>query len=275
MNKHLWGAPLPFSPDLSWQEIQRNVMALKQIGVDGAFIGLTGRHPELTADFSKALKTVLSDNGLSVCQLHPLWPDLAAADKTTRESAITYYKKAIDTAHLLGTDVVIIHPGGSESDLADDDQTRVALDRNIESLAILQRYAGDNPVRLAVENMAEYVKGQPRKRRYGRCAGDLLNILAAMGLGRIGICFDTSHALASGHSVTGMIRQFGEKIIASHLHDTDGNIDKHLAIGQGIINWQETLQAFDKIGYHSCHVIETSHDDVAPSLAHLAFLGLL
>jgi len=270
-----FGATLNYNPNMPIAEIMRNAVNLKTNGYDGVLVGFNGRYPEITSEFAEKLKAVLTDSGLTTYQLHPLWPDLASPKQLTRENSVNYYRRMIDTAIILDAEILILHPGGSESDMLTNDMTECIKELNIESLEILLNHIAGEKLLIALENMAENVKGQPRKLRFGRSPDELLEILNSMRTEKIGICLDTSHALGSGYQVKDMILKFGKNIIANHLHDTDGNVDKHLPIGEGIINWHEVLMTFKDIGYKQPHLVEVIETDINGIIDSIRFINAI
>ena len=48
----------------------------------------------------------------------------------------------------------------------------------------------------------------------------------------------------------------GARILAVHIHDTDGRDDRHWLPGRGTINWQEFLDALDEIDFAGPRILE-------------------
>ncbi|MBQ8600774.1 MAG: sugar phosphate isomerase/epimerase [Clostridia bacterium] len=81
-------------------------------------------------------------------------------------------------------------------------------------------------------------------------------------------CMDTGHtnaATEAGYlSVPNMIRMFGSRIQALHLHDNNGFSDQHLIPGQGTVNWGETFKALQEIGYDGYYNYELNLAKLGP-----------
>ena len=59
---------------------------------------------------------------------------------------------------------------------------------------------------------------------------------------------DVGHARLMG-DVVDAIETCSGHLITTHLHDNRGRSDDHLVPGQGVIDWDATLLAFQKVGY--------------------------
>lgn len=74
------------------------------------------------------------------------------------------------------------------------------------------------------------------------------------------ICVDSGHT----HEVESfwvptpgdMIRTLGSDVTILHLHDNNGHYDDHLLPGQGNIDWRDTFEALDEIGYGGVYNFE-------------------
>lgn len=49
---------------------------------------------------------------------------------------------------------------------------------------------------------------------------------------------DTGHAHVNGWDIPAVVKALGERLVACHVHDNDGNGDAHLPVGQGDIDWK-------------------------------------
>jgi deoxyribonuclease IV len=177
------------------------------------------------------------------------WPALShasylinpcAADPVTRDRSLQALEEEMIRAEEMGLDFVVLHPGahlggGEAQGIAD-----VA-----RSLSTLHERTAGFRARLLLELTA----GQ------GSCLGcrfeDLAGILdATRGGDRLGICFDTCHALAAGYDLTtdegydavfaAFDRLVGlDRLAAFHLNDSKlplgSRVDRHQEIGDGYL----------------------------------------
>ncbi len=71
----------------------------------------------------------------------------------------------------------------------------------------------------------------------------------------LGICMDVGHARLMG-DVVDAIETCSGHLITTHLHDNRGRNDDHLVPGKGVIDWDATLLALQKIGYDGVWMFE-------------------
>ena len=74
------------------------------------------------------------------------------------------------------------------------------------------------------------------------------------------VCMDTGHTHRSVRfgcpSVAECIKMLGDRIEVLHLNDNDGVFDQHKIPMTGTINWKDTFDALDEIGYHGNYNME-------------------
>jgi len=108
----------------------------------------------------------------------------------------------------------------------------------------------------------------------------------------LGVCLDTGHAnLDIDHSILDHVNVFGERLVHLHIHDNHGHggerrapggpdmddLDEHLPIGEGTIDWQALGVALQGFGYAGSAVLEIRArppaEALRSSLAALAAVG--
>jgi deoxyribonuclease IV len=177
------------------------------------------------------------------------WPALShasylinpcAADRVVRDRSLVALGEEMLRAEEMGLDFVVLHPGAHMGCGEEEGISEVA-----RTLSELHQRTRGFRVRLLLELTA----GQ------GSCLGcrfeHLAGILdATAGGDRLGICFDTCHALAAGHDLTtdeGYDRVFAafdrvvglDRLAAFHLNDSKlplgSRVDRHQEIGDGYL----------------------------------------
>jgi deoxyribonuclease-4 len=166
--------------------------------------------------------------------------NLCAADPTLLQKSRAAMEDELVRAEELGLDFVVVHPGAHLG--CGEVQGTAAVAR---SLSWLHERTRGFRVRLLLEITA----GQ------GSCLGCRFEEMAAMldaaaGSDRLGICFDTCHALAAGYDLTteaGYEAVFAEfdrligldRLRAFHLNDSKtplgSRVDRHQEIGDGYL----------------------------------------
>ncbi len=78
------------------------------------------------------------------------------------------------------------------------------------------------------------------------------------GQERVGACLDIGHANIWEKPPENTIKLLGDKIIATHISDNDGEKDLHILPGKGNINWQNVKDMIFYVGYRENFTFELS-----------------
>lgn len=161
---------------------------------------------------------------------------LAAADEPRRKRAVEETTAALNVATLVPYQVLVLHCGVPAPHGRPEDNHLPALVRSLEELAPVAAGVG---VRLAVEVIPNALS----------TAGALVDLVESeIEADDLGICMDVGHARLMG-DVVDAIESCSGHLITTHLHDNRGRRDDHLVPGQGVVDWDATLLAFQKVGY--------------------------
>ncbi|MGE0864832.1 MAG: sugar phosphate isomerase/epimerase family protein [Vicinamibacterales bacterium] len=175
-----------------------------------------------------------------------VWRDgytLAAADETRRKRAVEETAAALNLATLVPYQVLVLHCGVPAPHGQAADNHVPAMVRSLEELSPLAAAAG---VRLAVEVIPNAMS----------TAASLVDLLESdIEAERLGICLDAGHARLMG-DVVDAIETCSGHLVTTHLHDNRGRSDDHLVPGQGVIDWEAALLAFQKVGYDGAWMFE-------------------
>lgn len=71
----------------------------------------------------------------------------------------------------------------------------------------------------------------------------------------LGFCYDAGHRNCFEPNVD-FLSEFGDRLVALHLHDNDGSMDQHLIPFCGNICWQEQMQNIASTGYSGPTTLE-------------------
>ena len=202
-----------------------------------------------------ALAEWLDDTRLTLHSMHaPIagsyasgqWQDglsLAAADETRRKAAVDAALVTLDIAATVPYQVLVVHCGVPVPHARAGDNHRGSLVRSLEELAPAAQRHG---VRLAIEVI-------PNELSTAAALVDLIESdIDAAGLG---ICMDVGHARIIG-DVVDAIETCSGHLVTTHLHDNRGRTDDHLIPGKGVIDWDATTLAFQKVGYDGVWMFE-------------------
>jgi sugar phosphate isomerase/epimerase len=202
-----------------------------------------------------ALAEWLDDTRLTLHSMHaPIagsyaggtWKDgltLAAADEARRKAAVEEFSAVLEVAAAVPYKVLVVHCGVPDPYGGPGDNHRGSLVRSLEELSpAAERYG----VRLAIEVI-------PNELSTPSALVELIESdIDARGLG---ICMDVGHARLMG-DVLEAIENCSGHLITTHLHDNRGKTDDHLVPGKGVIDWDGTTLAFQKVGYDGAWMFE-------------------
>jgi sugar phosphate isomerase/epimerase len=167
------------------------------------------------------------------------WRDtitLGASDDAARKRSVAEMQAVLEVAAILPYKVLVVHCGVPAPYGTAAENNRASVRRSLEELAPIAEQHG---VRIAVEVIPNQMSGPTA----------LVELIEnELELPNIGICMDVGHARLMG-DVVDAIETCSGHIITTHLHDNRGKSDDHLVPGQGVIDWDATVLAFQKIGY--------------------------
>ena len=202
-----------------------------------------------------ALAEWLDDTRLTLRSMHaPIardyvngsWKDglsLAATDESQRKAAVEEALATLDIAAAVRYSTLVVHGGVPEPHGGPADNHLASLVRSLEELSpVAQQYG----VRLAVEVI-------PNTLSTPAALVDLIE--SDIDAADLGICMDVGHARLMG-DVVDAIETCSGHLFTTHLHDNRGRNDDHLVPGKGVIDWDATLLALQKIGYDGAWMFE-------------------
>ncbi|HXB11847.1 MAG TPA: deoxyribonuclease IV [Bacteroidia bacterium] len=180
-------------------------------------------HPEIKAIFSHSSYLI----------------NVASADGGLQKKSIDGLTEELNRCHALGLSFAVLHPGAAGEHSEEDAMKRIGAALK----EVLSQTQGSH-VKILLENTA----GQGS--HIGYKFEHLRHIMDLVGSERIGTCFDTCHAFASGYDIRtddgfeSVMQKFDsiiglKHINAIHLNDSKGDLgsrlDRHENIGQGKI----------------------------------------
>ncbi|NIA08374.1 MAG: TIM barrel protein [Nitrospiraceae bacterium] len=167
----------------------------------------------------------LKTEGLS-CTIHGPYTDLSigAIDRKVRVISIERIKEALEIAALFGARSVVCHTG---FDLKHYYSMRDRwIENALESLTILSDYASLFNIPIMLENVFDLNPAIHRE------------IFDAIGSPFLGFCLDIGHiGVFSEAGLGNWLRDVGDRLGQLHLHDNNGVHDDHLAIGEGVMDF--------------------------------------
>ena len=234
--------------------------------------------PKATAAFKAALEEL----GVRPAMSHAMYLiNLASPNPNFQKKSREALKAELERAEAYGLQYVVTHVGSHMGAGA-----QAGIDRVVAQLDQVLSTAGGSATCLLETSAGggAYV---------GAKFDDLAQILSRLPqhAERLGVCFDTAHAYASGYDVAGtegMTKTLAQltaiipaqRIRACHCNDTTvtlgGKADRHVNIGQGNVGLEgfKALLHFDPLA-HCGFVLETPGEEMLEGLENLNALRAL
>lgn len=201
----------------------------------------------------------LKQRGLSVT-LHSPFMDLSpgSPDPAVRALTRNRLEPMVRLAGLFGARAVVCHAGYDRRRYG---AAREAwIEKSLEVWSWLGQRIRDAGSDLVLENVYE---DGPQ---------DFLPLFLGLGTLNIGFCLDTGHAAAFSRSgLDQWVAVLHPFLVQLHLHDNHGDMDEHLALGRGFIDFDKFLRQVKATKPSPPLVTIEPHreEDLMPSLVHL------
>jgi sugar phosphate isomerase/epimerase len=202
---------------------------------------------------AEALGSWLEDTGVALHAVHApttlsftdgQWGDtltIASPDEERRQRAVAETIASLGLASVVPFRYLVLHLGVPAKD--PDANSRAAAARSLEALS---EAAEAVDVTLAVELIPNPLSTGSRLVQW---------LEEDLDLGGAGVCLDVGHANLVGDAVDAIEACSGH-IVTTHLHDNRGRRDDHLLPGQGTVDWEAAMMAFQKVGYDGAWMFE-------------------
>lgn len=204
------------------------------------------------------IRTLLDKNGLVCTQTHLPCYHLTVSSEITDEITELSIKRCIEESARLGAQWTAYHPrtavnhGYSRTKSFADNRAILA-----EYLEVSEKYGTG----IAVENMPLYPYTVPTYRFFGGGWEELCEICDLFHSDKIGICWDFGHAHTAALDQAVAIRDMGDRLKITHVHDNYKNGDHHQMplmgdLQWGCIDWAKPIGALKEIGYAGALALE-------------------
>ena len=191
------------------------------------------------------------DTGLYIENIHaPVHEQnsLSAGD-LHGESVFSAYLQCVKDCRQYGTGTVVIH-------LPDDSRLINALGMIRLNEIVCQ--AEDSGIQLAFENLGN--------------TQNLAFVLNEFPSPNVGFCYDSCHHVNYSSNLD-LLRSYGQRLKAIHLHDNGGVRNQHQLPFDGTIDWNDVMRKISHTGYRGATMLEPMNWDYT-HLSIREFLGL-
>lgn len=153
-------------------------------------------------------------------------------------------KRSVLASERLGIPWLVIHPSTDFSAAA---MVRSSREKNVEYIRRLAEFAGKHQVGIAVENMWDLHIAP--KRYYADTAEELTELVDAVDMENVGICWDLEHASIMKQDQRKAFELMGKRLKVTHVSDQTGVDNIHVMPFQGFTDWKECMEALADTGY--------------------------
>ncbi|GEB34482.1 MULTISPECIES: sugar phosphate isomerase/epimerase family protein [Brevibacillus] len=210
------------------QPIEANIELLLEHGADKIELLMDGLQWDAMDDQIARMSKVLPQYNAGYTVHPPAWDtSLTSENKAIREASFSEYAKAIQFAHNIGAEHVVIHPGFCFSPVFDKE---IAQMRAADAIHRLCKIAAPLGVKLAVENVGYKGASIFSEAEFAAFLDGMDSVA--------GYLLDTGHAYLNDWDIPALIRSISHRLLAVHLHDNYATGDDHLPIGEGGISWE-------------------------------------
>lgn len=204
------------------------------------------------------MKELLDKYGLICTQTHLPCYALLDSSEIIHEETELAIKRCIEESARLGATWAAYHP---RTDITSGWHRTKSFEANKEFLKSYLEVAEKFGVGLGVENMPLYPNSSPQWRFFGGGYEELCELCDVLNSDKIGICWDTGHAHTAALEQIYAIREMGERLKITHVHDNYMVGDHHQlpAIGGrnwGCADWPGIIGGLKEIHYEGALTLE-------------------
>ena len=219
----------------------------------------------------KRLRLMMDDLGLELSEFVSTPRGMASPDATVRDQAVEHFKRLVDVALELGTNLVngvapypheitfprIMMKHVYQEWTVDLDPTLDWRKNWDDYVDVTRRFCDiceDKNVRFALE---------PHPYRWMRNSASMMRLIDHVQSPALGMNMDPSHLFPMGEMPQLVIYEVADRIFHTHFSDNDGTSNAHWRPGKGKIDWKGVLEALKAVGYDG--VISIELEDVPGS----------
>jgi len=198
----------------------------------------------------RELLDVLSSGNLERLAHAPTFVDISNFYGELREASVTVTLKAMEAAHAIEADVVVVHPG-FRFPLTPRESS---FENTVKSMGRLIDAAEEYGFTLGIENLPP---GVFPGFEYFSLVSDFEELFSRLGSERLKFTLDIAHAsITNSDPPLKFIGALHERLIHVHVSDNFGSRDDHFPLGVGRVDYKNPLKALRERGYNGTVTIE-------------------
>jgi sugar phosphate isomerase/epimerase len=179
----------------------------------------------------------------------------AEIEPTLRKAAAQHLIDYMEVAHDLGAEYLVLHFGYHFS-LFMDEVFRCLIENFKPVVELAEKYE----LPIGIETMNQ-VHEECEIVYLGVYVDEFKRVFDAIPSKYFGLTLDVAHAELLKEGSKSFIDEFPDKIISTHISDNDLFLDRHLAVGEGKINFPPVFKQLHEIGYTGTLNIELKKND--------------
>jgi len=210
-----------------------------------------------TVEYFKELRKKAESKGLVFNQGHA--PAASSfTDENETKLRFTQIVTSMKFAGVLGIKNIVVHPC-QHLTYANEGVPGKLYEINMDFYNRLKPYCEEYGVKVAVENMWQYLKGDTISHSTCSRPDEFIKYLDSLDKKWFTGCLDIGHAMLVREDIAEFIKKLGaDRLGCIHAHDVLPNFDSHTIPFQGVIDWNKVCAAFKEIGYRGDFTYEVS-----------------
>lgn len=208
-------------------------------------IGAPTHFDAMSAPQVRLMKRIMDLSGAVLSSVHSDFSapaQIDQPDRYAREAALLTQRCGIMFAADMGARFYILHP----SNYKEGPELEMRIDIAGDSYASLCQFAATQGMVIALENMIDSI---------GHHENQLLQIVDRADEAS-GVCFDTGHANLNARLPEMAMALLG-RTVTTHMHDNDGQQDRHWFPGAGAVDWAAFGKAYRDTGSKAVLLVES------------------
>ena len=177
--------------------------------------------------------------------------DFLSPHEWQRQAGLDLVRNRLEFCARIGSPSVVMHVDLDEAELRDPAGNAAFYDRLHRSFDALAADCDRTGVKIAVENLP----GAPMDRQIEMFS----TLFERHSPEVVGLAYDCGHAELSEPGAFRLLESFGDRLIATHLHDNRSVRDDHLLPGDGKIDYERMLTLIAATAYEPPLTFETPH----------------
>jgi sugar phosphate isomerase/epimerase len=161
----------------------------------------------------------------------------------------------VELAKQMEVEYLVIHCGYHFSLFPD-----VVFESLVKTFTPVVELAEKYDIPLGIENM-NALHPDAEILYLGVTIDELSRVFGAIKSRYLGLTLDVAHANLLPGGVESFIRAFPDKIVSTHISDNHGDIDRHLPVGEGSIDFRKVFKLLMGIGFQGTLNIELKKNE--------------